>query len=146
MKKFTLLAGLLSIISSMLAFNSNAEIYTWVDEDGKTHFSDKPTESSTVSTIKPEVNNNISEPVSSNSQWQQDYNTAKEKKYNESQEQEKIKAKSKNICEQAKKQLILFKQGGRIYIELPNGERDYQSDEQQSDQTTELTNIIKKYC
>lgn len=146
MKNSTLLTTLLTITSSMLAFDSSAEIYTWVDEDGRVHYSDKPVDNQSVSVIKPEINNNISKPTSTNSQWQQDYNIAKEQKTKQSQEKDKIKANNKKMCDQAKSELAIYNEGGRLYLMSATGERDYQSDKQLSAQKNKYTKLIKKHC
>ena len=80
MKNLTRLVIILLAASSCLSFNLSAEIYTWTDKNGKVHFSDKPINDEKVTTIKPRENNNISKTVSSNSQWQQDYNKTKQAK------------------------------------------------------------------
>lgn len=146
MKNTTLFAAISTIVSSVLAFNATAVIYTWVDTYGKVHFSDQPVVNETISTIQPEINNNISKPISTNSQWQQDYNTAKEQKTKQSQEKDKIKANNKKMCDKAKSELAIYNEGGRLYLMSATGERDYQSDEQLSAQKNKYTKLIKKHC
>ena len=77
MKTLLKLSTILLLISFTLSGNLAAEIYTWSDKDGNTHFSDMPTINKKVTTIEPLVNENIANAVTNDSQWQQDYNKTK---------------------------------------------------------------------
>ena len=146
MKNYYLLAGLLCLLNCVFTFSASSKIYTWVDEDGKVHFSDQPVEDQDVSTITPETNNNISKPVSNNSQWQQDYNKTKQTKIEQEQKQSEQTAKKNKLCAQAKSEFAIFNQGGRIYIMSPEGKRDFQSDKQMAAKKAQLSKLIKKHC
>jgi hypothetical protein len=146
MNNLTLFGITLLLSSSCLSFNSTAEIYTWTDKNGKVHFSDKPISNEKVTTIKPRENNNISKAVSTNSQWQQDYNKTKQVKAKEDQKNAKQKQKNKGYCNQLKSELALYEQGGRLYLMSADGERNYQSEEQLTAQKKRFTKLIKQNC
>ncbi len=146
MNNLTRLGIILLTASSTLSFNSMAEIYTWTDKNGKVHFSDKPISDEKVTTIKPSKNNNISKPVSGNSQWQQDYNKTKQAKAEKAQKNAKQKQKNKGYCNQLKSELALYEQGGRLYLMSADGERNYQSEEQLAAQKKKFTKLIKQNC
>ncbi|PKH89260.1 DUF4124 domain-containing protein [Colwellia sp. Bg11-28] len=146
MKNLTRLVIILLAASSCLSFNLSAEIYTWTDKNGKVHFSDKPINDEKVTTIKPRENNNISKTVSSNSQWQQDYNKTKQAKAKEAQTKAKQKQKNTGYCNQLKSELALYQQGGRLYLMSADGERNYQSEEQLTAKKKKFTKLIKKNC
>ncbi|MEY8214460.1 MAG: DUF4124 domain-containing protein [Colwellia sp.] len=146
MNNLTLLGTFLLVASSCLSFNSIAEIYTWTDKNGKVHFSDKPISDEKVTTIKPKENNNISKTVSNNSQWQQDYNKTKQAKAKEVQKKAKQKQENKVYCNHLKSELALYEQGGRFYLMSPDGERNYQSEEQLTAQKKKFTKLIKQNC
>jgi hypothetical protein len=146
MNNLTRFSIVLLVASSYLSFNSSAEIYTWTDKDGKVHFSDKPINDEKVTTIKPRENNNISKTVSSNSQWQQDYNKTKQAKAKERQKNAQQKQKNKGYCNQLKSELALYEQGGRLYLMSADGERSYQSEEQLAAQKKQFAKLIKQNC
>ncbi|KGJ91870.1 DUF4124 domain-containing protein [Colwellia psychrerythraea] len=146
MKKLKLISTILLVASSTVSFNLSAEIYTWTDKDGKVHFSDKPINDEKVTTIKPKENNNISNSVSNNSQWQQDYNKSKQAKAEQQQKDAKQVQKNKNYCNQLKSELAVYEQGGRLYLMSPDGERIYQSEQQLTAQKKKFTKLIKKSC
>ena len=144
MNNLTRLSIFLLTASCTLSFNTMAEIYTWTDKNGKVHFSDKPISDEKVTTIKPSKNNNISKPVSGNSQWQQDYN--KTEKAQKAQKNAKQKQKNKGYCNQLKSELALYEQGGRLYLMSADGERNYQSEQQLAAQKKKFTKLIKQNC
>lgn len=146
MKKLQPLASILLLLTISLSGNLAAEIYTWTDKNGKVHFSDKPITSEKVTTIKPKENNNIANPVSSNSQWQQDYNKSKQVKAEQAEKEAKQARKNKGFCDQLKRQLATINQGGRIYVMSPEGERSFQSEAQLKAEKKQLTKAIKKTC
>jgi len=146
MKRLQQLSHLLLVLTCVLSTDLAAEIYTWTDKDGKVHFSDKPIESEKVTTIKPTENNNMANAVTKNSQWQQDYNKTKQAKAEQAQKDAKKARKNKGTCDQLKRQLATINQGGRIYVMSPEGERNFQSEEQLKAEKKKLTRAFKKTC
>ena len=114
MKNLKQLTLILLFASITLSANLAAQIYTWTDENGKVHFSDKPIVNETVTTVEPKINNNIADTVTTNNQWQQNYNKnkkAKAEKAKESADKTRIK---QNYCNQLKIKLATIEQGGRL--------------------------------
>ncbi len=138
-------ATLLLAISAV-SLNLAAEIYTWTDKNGKVHFSDKPSISEKVTTITVEENNNIADAVTKNSQWQQDYNQAKQDKAEQSQKHAKQARENKGFCEQLKRRIAIINQGGRIYVMSPEGEREFKSEEQLKAEHQKATQTYKQIC
>jgi len=131
---------------SALSFNLTAEIYTWTDKNGKVHFSDKPTVHEKVTTITPKENNNIADTVIKSSQWQQDYNQAKQDKAEQSQKHAIQARENKDYCEQLKRRIAIINQGGRIYVMSPEGEREFKSETQLKTELKNLTQAYKQTC
>ncbi len=141
-----LLGTIIILATTTLSFNLAAEIYTWTDEDGKVHFSDKPIDNEKVTTIKPKVNENIANAVTKNSQWQQDYNKNKQAKAEQAEKDAKQARKNKSYCNKLKSNLAIYNQGGRFYVMSPEGERSFQSEEQLKAKKKKLTKAYKKAC
>ena len=141
-----LLGTTLLLAASTLSFNLSAEIYTWTDKNGKVHFSDKPITTENVTTITPKENNNIAEPVTTNSQWQQDYNKTKKVKAEQAQKEAALVRKNKGYCDNIKRQLAKIDYGGRIFILSPEGERNFQSEAQLKAEKKKYTKAYKKTC
>jgi len=146
MKNFQLLSTVLLMVSSILTFNVSAEIYTWTDENGKVHFSDKPINNEKVTTIKPIENPNISIPTSLNSEWQQDYDKTQQDKTQKKINNAQQKSQTKDYCDNLKSRLAIYQQGGRMYIMSPEGERNYQSEKELAEKKKKITKQIKQKC
>jgi len=146
MKNLHLFGTVVLVVSSIMSCHLSAEIYTWTDKDGKVHFSDKPISDENVTTIKPKKNGNISTPVTQNSQWQQDYNKAKQAKAEQAKKKAKQIKKNESYCNNLKSKLAISQQGGRIYLMSATGERHYQSEEQLAAKKKKFTKLIKKNC
>ena len=146
MKNFQLLSTVLLMVSSILTFHVSAEIYTWTDENGKVHFSDKPINNEKVTTIKPIENPNISIPTSLNSEWQQDYDKTQQDKTQKKINNAQQKSQTKDYCDNLKSRLAIYQQGGRMYIMSPEGERNYQSEKELAEKKKKITKQIKQKC
>ncbi|MBU2892706.1 DUF4124 domain-containing protein [Colwellia sp. D2M02] len=150
MIKLTLLPATLLCLSIGIMHNANAEIYTWVDENGKTHFSDRPfpenATKTTVKTITPKSHNSVAVENNKDSQWQKDYQLAQKKKA-EKKEQEKLKKQeNEDTCKELKRQLTIHNQNGRTYRLDDNGERNYLTSEQIDKEKAQLSKALKKHC
>jgi len=146
MKTLSKLSTILLLISFTLSGTLAAEIYTWSDKDGNTHFSDMPTFNEEVTTIEPLVNENIANAVTNNSQWQKDYNKNRQAKAKQAEKYGKQAIKNKGICNQLKSQLAIIDHGGRIYVMSPEGERSFKNEAQLEAKKKELTKSYKKTC
>lgn len=88
----------------------SAEIYTWVDENGKTHFSDSPHEQRSVETIElePAVKIGTVKPQSADHLFKQDYSKSKQKEKQRqilAENRRKKKEALRAACDKAKEDL-----------------------------------------
>ena len=146
MNKHQQLTIILLLVSTTLSGNLAAKIYTWTDEHGKVHFSDKPIVNENVTTVEPSINNNVAETVTKDNQWQQNYNKNKQAKAEKAKESAEEKKKKQYVCNRLKSKLATIEQGGRLYAMSPEGERSYYSDTQLKAENKKLTKAIKKTC
>jgi hypothetical protein len=146
MKTLPQISSILLLISSTFSFHLAAEIYTWTDKEGKVHFSDKPIANEKVTTIKPNVNENIANAVTKDSQWQQDYKKTKETKAQQAKKNSEQARENKLYCNQIKSEMATIDQGGRLYVMTPEGERKFQSEAQLKSEMKRLKKAYKKTC
>jgi hypothetical protein len=146
MKTLPQISSILLLISSTFSFHLTAEIYTWTDKEGKVHFSDKPIATEKVTTIQPNVNENIANAVTKDSQWQQDYKKTKEAKAQQAKKNSQQARENKIYCNQLKSEMATIDQGGRLYVMTPEGEREFQSEAQLKVEKKRLTKAYKKTC
>ena len=146
MKTLQQLTLILLFASSTLSANLAAQIYTWTDENGKVHFSDKPIVNETVTTVQPNINNNIAETITTDNQWQQNYLKNKQAKAEKAKENADKNRKKQSLCNQLKIKLATLEQGGRLYAMSPEGERSFYSEAQLKAENKKLTKLYKKGC
>lgn len=146
MRKKQTLITLIFTTTALLTFNVSAEVYTWTNKEGLVNFSDKIVENENISIVKLQENNNIAKSLSNHTQWQQDYRKAKEEKAQQAQKNALNQQKKNNYCKHLKSKETIYAQGNRVYIMSPEGERQYQSEEQRASQEKTLARLIKSHC
>jgi len=104
--KLHLIALLLTVFCTPI----HAEIYKWVDENGKVHFSDAPHEEAKAETIevKPAVKIGTVKPQSADHLFQQDFSKNQQKQQqreNKAEQRRKKKTALKKACDNAKADL-----------------------------------------
>lgn len=135
-----------TLTSLLLALPMHAQIYTWTDENGKKHYSDRPIASEKVTKAQIAKGNHLSLTVSADSQWQKDYQAEKKNKAEKAKEKRELAKKKQPYCQDLRNRLTLYKQGGRFITLSEQGEREYLTDEQINDQKAELNKALKANC
>lgn len=128
----------------------------WVDSQGKVHYSDNPPKNDpkveqlqirdTIST-QPSADSNYAPrstaEMEADLKRSKDARSATEKK----EEQARAQAQAKQInCANARANLSLLQQGGRLYKMDANGERAYMDDTQRQQQTDAAQSKVSEYC
>lgn len=105
-----LLVHLTALLLIVFYATAHAEIYKWVDENGKVHFSDAPHEEANVETIEvePAVKIGTVKPQSADHLFRQDFSKSQQKQLqrdNKAEQRRKKKAKLHKACDDAKADL-----------------------------------------
>jgi len=132
-----------------------AKVYKWIDENGKTHYSDKPfDEKSQVIKIKnqpsnPEISKAKKRAASLIDQQNKLVEIAQEdinEKKIADEKKEKTSAGLARICNDAKTEINMLGRGFRSYTEDKNGKRHYLSDKEKIENITALQKKIDLHC
>lgn len=146
------------ILSSfyILTSISNAEVYKWVDENGKVHFSDKkiqPTaEEVEIKSNNSSLNQLPPQNPSNQTNSKQKYLDFLESERQEKQEQKEKKkqqaAKQKRYCTNLKDQLQSYEEDRSLWYDLDEetGKRNYISDDDLQKRINELREEINSRC
>ncbi len=120
-----------------------AKVYTWVDADGVTHYSERPPKNVKASAV--ELKTGHSEPVN--------YGGAAETTTAESapaaaqaQPQAQTSRKNPERCEQARKNLEVLQNFGRVRVQNEDGTFRYLTEEDQRTRLEETQKIIDEAC
>lgn len=109
-----------------------AEIYKWVDEDGRVHYGEKPpVEDASKVEIKdsPRVDDSLQQQSIDQQKLLQIYEEERNLKKEEKLKAEKEKAERKKQCQYLASELSDLKQGGMAFYDLDEkGERKYYSE------------------
>ncbi|HEX7028942.1 MAG TPA: DUF4124 domain-containing protein [Gammaproteobacteria bacterium] len=138
----------------ILAFGSTpgqAEIYKWVDEHGRIHYGDKPSENAETINVKEET---VSTENSDNDVARREYRQRVLKSMQherERQEEQRAQARAaeqeaKQRCAEARRRLSGITNAGFLYQENAQGERVIFTDEQRAQATAQAQAAVKRYC
>lgn len=128
-----------------------AQIYRWVDENGKVNFSDRPQPSQKIEEIQINTQKNAyggGQVLERQRGLLDQYQQQDKQRAEEKQQKEKEKAAEKAIqraCINAKDKLRQF-DGSSIYRLDDQGERIYYSEEERAQRISELKNAVQKHC
>ena len=147
----------LLLVLGLACGTAYAEIYKWVDENGKVHYTQTPPgnsaekmdikEQETTTTTVPGQQNQSPSSLENQKKYsdylEQERLERKEKR--EQKKQEKAEARSK--CHSVRAQLGDMEQGGILYYELDeNGERKFVADQRIETRKNKLRDYLRKNC
>lgn len=135
-------------LSAQQAF---AEIYRWVDENGRTRFSDRPVKGDHVKTIQVDTSKNaygggevLNKQRDLLDRYVQQDLEQKKAKQQAARDKEKQRQQKKN-CIQAKDQLATYERS-KLYDLDEKGERVYYSAEKRQQAIENFRQVISKNC
>lgn len=147
--KSTIAISLL-LLAPILAPASFAEIYRWVDSNGKLHFSDQPPEGSAsseeVSSKMSPINRDSSAEETQKLQQVFQGETPEEQAFQNQQkaQQQRQDQNVKRACQQARYNLQVLK--GRVYFEDADGNEIIVTEEQREQRANQLAKEIRRHC
>ncbi|TNF97558.1 MAG: DUF4124 domain-containing protein [Gammaproteobacteria bacterium] len=133
-----------------LSVANSGEIYKWVDERGRTHYGDRPTNDN-AKKIELEVDQTQNTEVSDKQVNLQEkvlkaYDRKRAWKEQEQRKKEEQKTQRKIECAKIRIKLKEYKDGFRIYTEDDQGNRTYISEEQRAKDEKEMKEALEKNC
>jgi len=148
---------------------ANAQIYTWKDANGHTHYSDQPPVGSSSHTLnsgrpapsyasdndEPKTNGSAPSAASSaphKETWQEKDRDFKKRQKEKAEAQAKAQkeadanAAKEKRCTQLRNDLAALRAGGRFTQAGADGQRSYMTDQQISDRAARTSEEIDKEC
>ncbi len=155
------LKSLSFLVLATCSLGVNAQVYTWKEANGRTHFSDRPPIEAQAKTTRgsgsrpaPEESA-ASEPKANASgprTWEDQDREFRERRAKQAEEQSKaqeeakVKAEKARYCDSLKRNLAMVERGGRVAQPTAGGEAQIMSDEQLSAEASRLRSQIAKDC
>ena len=132
------------------------EIYRWVDEAGKVHFSDTPPRPDQAETVElpPQPSEEALQrgraDIARRLQYRQEDDAARheaaEQQKQEREQQQRLTAEREVRCAFARNQLQVLERQAPVYRENDQGEREYADDAFRAAEQTRFKNEIAEYC
>lgn len=146
-----LLLALTALI--LYAAPAAAEMYRWVDAQGKVHYSDQPPAGKSQSSKTLNIPNQPAAPaVEPNKSWQEkdlEYKkrqtTAADNEAKKKKEADDAKTKAEN-CDKSKKALKVLEDGGRINTYDEKGNRTVMDDAQRAKAMDDAKKAVSEWC
>ncbi len=149
--RFWLLILLLS-----LGQGAAADVYRWVDENGRVHFGDRPpaneaAETTTVETQDTPPSSPGTAPGSSDrgvtrQRLLDQYQKEREAKQEATQKKREEEQRREQLCVQARTELENYQIHPVLYEMAPNGERRYLSDQERAQTIAEARQAVEHWC
>jgi len=143
------------ILSVIFSQNGVAEVYKWVDENGKVHYSDKPVDKKSEAVKMKKQPSELEmrqarERASSIIRHQQKVSEIVSEEARDKKQalykKEKDETDLKKACQAAKNEIINLGRGYRSYTTDEKGNRHFLSDQEKNDTIEELKKSIAENC
>ena len=149
-KRFQLIAG--ALLAIIMAAPLQAALYQWTDENGRVHFSDRPSHESAQQKKMPKTKpSGARQSIPEDRQQRRQrmlevYEKERAEKREAAAEAKQEKEERKRRCIKAKVDYENYNTAGAIYEYQEDGGRKYLSKEQRSDYISRLKAKVDKYC
>lgn len=130
-------------------------IYKWVDEDGRTHYTDVPPDRAVKQMDLPSGPDESARRGSQEEadrlleldrRKQQIRQRARARKKSESLQRQKEAEERQRVCKQARNDLGSLKQQAPVFWTNDRGERIFVEDDERPERISELTRFVNQYC
>ena len=129
-----------------------AAVYKWTDEQGRTHYGDRPAEEKSEQIrLTPAPAAGHSQPGRAERDAKRRrlldvYREEREKKQAAAEKQKQERADRKQKCQQAKRRYARFNHAGGIYDSDESGERRYLEDDERARYIAGLQAEVERWC
>lgn len=140
---------LLALVLLLAAGAAGAQVYKWVDAEGRAHFSSTPPPGAKASRLASQPSTPAPATPVRTKTWQEKLELSNQRRYQE-QEKEAALAKSQKEddqrCQEARRTLDMLKRERPIYRINGQGEREYMEDTQRQATLDSANQRIATYC
>ena len=133
-----------------LVINAESAVYRWVDENGNVHYGDSPARPSNAEKVETVTAPKADKFAEERFKRQQEYLKSLESEAKPTKLTKEQKARSEKVrlenCKQVQENLQTLQTLGRIFKELPNGERQFLDDTEKQKEIKIATEQVAEYC
>ena len=129
---------------------ASAQVYKWVDEEGKTHYGERPPQGKTAKEVEQRLANPGAPPRKAAApDWKEKELEFRGRRIEAEQaqaKQEQQEAANRQACNQTRDRLAQMKSARRTYRLDGKGERVYQSEEENRAAIAQLERLLSERC
>lgn len=147
--KFFIWIGLIWLFS----VTANAEVYKWIDENGKTQYTDQPPPPGSAKEKQrlnlksaPASTNNATNQAKSLSEERLEFDKRQQQKKEDEAKQLAIEEENKKKCIDAQGQLRMYSDSPRLTVPDGSGGITYVEDDMRQKKIDEANKAIAKFC
>jgi hypothetical protein len=133
-----------------LAVPAAAQVYKWVDENGRTHYGERAPQGRKAEDVEPRLANPGAAPGKpAQPGWKEQDLEFRKRRIQAEQAESKDKQRQDTLlqaCNQARDQLAQLKSARRLYRLNEQGERVFQSDEDRNASVARLEQQVSERC
>jgi len=155
MRPATMYLVILSLAAmSHLAVAQNSEVYKWVDADGVTHYDVRPPDWSVAEETGVRIRHTDKQVLEARLKHKAEKAEAAETRQRHradevseaEQDRQKIASQRATNCEQARGRMAAYNTARRLYRPMPDGERDYLSDDELDAERIAARQSVDEWC
>lgn len=142
-----------TILLALLSLTVGAQVYRWVDKDGKVQYSDQPpppgtgkAEVTRINAATPSGSAASTAPAASKAADKPKSNVVDAAKAKSSADDAKVAKENEEYCRTTRGQLKIMEDGGRVTRMNSAGEQEVMSDEQMASEAERLRKQLAENC
>ena len=140
-----------TILLALLSLTVGAQVYRWVDKDGKVQYSDQPPAPGAGKAEVTKINSSSASPAASaaaaaKAPEKPKTNVTDAAKAKSAEDEAKAAKENEEFCRTNRSQLKVMENGGRVSTTDSNGEQVLMSDEQLAAEAARLRKLIAENC
>ncbi len=140
-----------TILLALLSLTVGAQVYRWVDKDGKVQYSDQPPAPGAGKAEVTKINSATSSPAApagaaTKTPEKAKANVADANKAKTAEDEAKAAKENEEYCRSTRSQLKVMENGGRVTTTDANGDQALMSDEQLIAEAARLRKLIAENC
>jgi hypothetical protein len=148
------IACILSICLACASLQSQAQVYKWIDKDGKIQYSDSPPPAGSGASVPQKLDTSASNssgvggPAKDQS-WQdkaRDYDKRRIEAAEKQAGDIELARKNQERCNSARRELRRLQEVGRVFKTDNQGERHYLNDDQRQDEIARAQGVVSELC
>jgi hypothetical protein len=148
------IACILSVCLACASLQCQAQVYKWIDKDGKIQYSDSPPPAGTGASVPQKVDTSASDSSgvggsAKEQSWQdkgRDYNKRRIEAAEKQARDIELARKNQERCNQARRDLKMLQEVRRVYRTDDRGERHYMDDEQRQVEIARAQGAVSEAC